>query len=212
MTPTAFPGGTTVTDIVLDPTDTSTAYVTDATDATDVYMTHDGGATWTSITGNLTDTRLGSAVIDPGGLLLGGRLFVGGREGVFELSLPTPGVAPAGPFTWGEIGTGLPNAPVWDMEWDVADSKLVVGTLGRGAWTLQENGACGGGLIPDKLTVRNQWVAGTQLDEACTQITVGPLLDVTATGDLTLTAPTIVLANGFSVKTSGKLTAENAVP
>ena len=81
------------------------------------------------------------------------------------LALPTPGVAPGGPFLWGELGaTSLPNAPVWDMEWDVADAKLVVGTLGRGAWTFQENGACGGGLIPDKKTVRNQWVAAVQLD------------------------------------------------
>lgn len=199
-TPTAFPG-TTVTDIVLDPTDWGTAYVTDTSD---VYMTHDSGGTWTAITGNLSDTQLRSAVIDPAPPA---RLFVGGREGVAKLALPTPGVVPSGPFVWGEIGTGLPNAPVWDMEWDATDNILVVGTLGRGTWVLQENGFCG---KPDFLVVNNQWVEGIQLDEACTQITAGPSLDVTATGDLTLRAPTIIFGSGFSVKLGGKLTAGTA--
>jgi hypothetical protein len=195
-----------VTDIALDPSEWGTAYVSDAAD---VYQTHDAGTTWTSMTGNLTDTRLGSLVIDPGPP---GRLFAGGRDGVFEIALPTPGVVAGGPFVWGEIGTGLPNAPVWDMEWDVTDAKLVVGTLGRGAWTLQENGACGGGLVPDKLTVRNQWIAGTRLDQACTQINGGPALEVQSGGDLTLESPSVVLNNGVAVKTGGKLTVDNTVP
>jgi hypothetical protein len=202
VTSTPFPGRT-VTDIVLDPTDIFTAYVTDATD---VYQTHDGGVTWTPMTGNLTDTRLGSAVIDPSPPA---RLFVGGRDGVFEIALPAPGVAAAGPFVWGEIGTGLPNAPVWDMEWDPVAGKLVVGTLGRGAWSLQEDGSCG---KPDELVVRNQWVAGARLDEACIQITGGEALDVLSGGDLTFTSPKIILLGGFAVKTGGKFTAENAVP
>ena len=202
LTPTAFPG-TTVTDIVLDPSDTSTAYVTDATG---IYQTHDAGTTWTAMTGNLTDTRLGSVVIDPAA----GRLFVGGREGVSTIALPTPGVAATGPFAWGQIGTGLPNAPVWDMEWDFADSKLVVGTLGRGAWTLQENGACG--AIPDTLTVRNQWIAGTQVDSACTKITAGPALDVQSGGELTLKSPLIELVNGFAVKSGGEFETSHTVP
>ena len=172
-TATAFPG-TTVTDIVLDPTNTSTAYVLDATD---VYQTHDGGTTWTAITGNLTDTRLGAAAIDGGSLP---RLFVGGRDGVFMLALPTPGVAATGPFVWGEIGTGLPNTPVWDLEWDATDSILLAGTLGRGAWTLQENGTCG---FPKNLTVRNQSVTATKTFKACNNIFGGPMLTVDGTVD-----------------------------
>ena len=205
-TPTAFPG-TTVTDIVMDPTEWGTAYVSRRHRTSTRPTT--GGTTWTPMTGNLTDTRLGSVVIDPGPP---GRLFAGGRDGVYEIALPPPGVPAVGPFVWGEIGTGLPNAPVWDMEWDVADAKLVVGTMGRGAWSLQENGACGGGLVPDTLTVRNQWVAVTQLDEACTQLTGGPALDVESGGDLTFKSPSIVLQSGFAVKTGGKFTADNSVP
>ena len=168
-----FPGGT-VTDIVLDPTDTSTAYVVDATD---VYQTHDGGITWTPLSGNLTDTRLGTAAIDPGPP---GRLFVGGREGVFELALPAPGVAAVGPFVWGELGTGLPNAPVWDLEWDTTVGVLLAGTLGRGAWTLQGNGTCG---FPKDLVVRNQQVTATTTFKACNNIVGGPALTVNGTVD-----------------------------
>ena len=168
-----FPG-TTVTDIVLDPTDTSTAYVVDATD---VHQTHDGGFTWTLLSGNLTDTRLGTAAIDPGPP---GRLFVGGREGVFELALPAPGVAAVGPFVWGELGTGLPNAPVWDLEWDTTDGVLLAGTLGRGAWTLQGNGTCG---FPKDLVVRNQKVTATTTFKACNNIVGGPALTVDGTVD-----------------------------
>ena len=172
-TATAFPG-TTVTDIVLDPTDTSTAYVLDATD---VYQTHNGGTTWTTITGNLTDTRLGAAAIDGGS---SPRLLVGGRDGVFMLALPTPGVAATGPFVWGEIGTGLPNAPVWDLEWDATDNVLLAGTLGRGAWTLQENGTCG---FPKNLTVRNQSVTAATTFKACNNIFGGTMLTVDGTVD-----------------------------
>jgi hypothetical protein len=38
--------------------------------------------------------------------------------------------------TWYELGANtLPNAPVYDMVYDSVDDLLVVGTLGRGAWT-----------------------------------------------------------------------------
>ncbi|MDX1409102.1 MAG: hypothetical protein R3330_13230, partial [Saprospiraceae bacterium] len=38
--------------------------------------------------------------------------------------------------TWLKVGTGLPNAPVWDLDYDLTDDVLVAGTLGRGAWTI----------------------------------------------------------------------------
>ncbi len=193
----AYPGGT-VTDIVVDPTDTSTAYVVDATH---VYQTHDGGTSWTDITGNLTDTQLQSTVIDPGPAA---RIFVGGRQGVFVLPLPTPGVAAGGPFTWTEIGTGLPNAPVWDMEWDSADEKLVVGTLGRGAWTLQEDGACG---FPKNLVVNNRMVSAASLFQACNTISAGPALMVTGPGSVDFVAGiSVAFSNGAVLGGAGGVT------
>ncbi len=187
-TSTAFPGGT-VTDIALDPTDSSTAYVLSATT---VYQTHDGGSTWTAMTGNLTDTRLGTAAIDPGPP---GRLFVGGRGGVFEISLPTPGVAAGGPFVWGELGTGLPNAPVWDLEWDATDGVLVAGTVGRGAWILQEDGTCG---FPRDLVVRNQDVSSLTTFKACNTIVGGPALTVDGTIDF-IAGQSVTFGDGTSL-------------
>jgi hypothetical protein len=37
---------------------------------------------------------------------------------------------------WFKLGTGLPNAPVWSLDYDATDDVLVAGTLGRGAWTV----------------------------------------------------------------------------
>jgi len=34
------------------------------------------------------------------------------------------------------LGIGLPNVPVRDLAYDVADDLLLAGTLGRGAWTI----------------------------------------------------------------------------
>jgi photosystem II stability/assembly factor-like uncharacterized protein len=124
---TSYPGTGVISDIVLDPDDWMTAFVIDPTK---VYWTSDAGSTWTDITGNLTDTGLQSASYiksSPDSLV------VGGRMGVFELTLP-----PSSPYTWAELGAAsLPNAPVWDLEFDVVDRVLVAGTLGRGAWTMQ---------------------------------------------------------------------------
>lgn len=199
----AYPGGI-VTDIVVDPTSTGTAYVTDATGK--IYQSHDDGVTWTDISGNLTDTGLGSAAIDPGG-----RIFVGGREGVFELTLPAPGVpaACAPGCTWGELGGGsLPNAPVWDMEWDVADSKLVVGTLGRGAWTFQENGTCG---FPKNMVVNNRMISTASLFKACNTISGGPALTVDATGPGSVdfvAGISVAIGNGTVLGGAGGVTVE----
>jgi len=38
--------------------------------------------------------------------------------------------------TWFELGAGMPNAPVWDLDHDATDDVLVAGTLGRGGWLL----------------------------------------------------------------------------
>ncbi len=40
--------------------------------------------------------------------------------------------------TWSPLGEDLPNAPVYDIEYDVQDNILVVGTLGRGAWQFED--------------------------------------------------------------------------
>ena len=112
-----------VQDIVLDPGDYRPAYVIDSNQ---VFQTNDAGATWTDVTGNLVDSDLRSIEFASSNT---DAVFVGGRSGVFLMLTNTPGV-------WFEFGSGLPEAPVLDLDFDSADSVLVAGTLGRGAWLI----------------------------------------------------------------------------
>ena len=105
-----------------------------AIDSDEVIMTSDGGNNWTNITGSgatgLSDNNLRS--IETGlfsGVTLESWLFVGGGLGVYKMDIDNPGI-------WVQLGTGLPHAPVWDLDYDFQDKVLVAGTLGRGAWTL----------------------------------------------------------------------------
>ncbi|MFQ5859166.1 MAG: carboxypeptidase-like regulatory domain-containing protein [Anaerolineae bacterium] len=59
------------------------------------------------------------------------------------------------------------------------------------------------------LELSNQTIITTELVEACDTLSVGPNLTVSPTGDLTLrSGGTVILKNGFSVQSGGKLTVE----
>ncbi len=119
---TPFPGDV-ITNMLVHPETAKTLFVIDATS---VYMTTDAGLNWTNVTGNLSNSLLRSIEFIPGDNPL---IIVGGTRGVSSMALSNTGV-------WGSVGTGLPNAVVYDMDYDAADDILVVGTLGRGAWSL----------------------------------------------------------------------------
>jgi Bacterial Ig domain len=121
-------GATTVRDVALDPDEWRSAYVVDSNQ---VFRTTDAGANWTDITGNLT--QLGAGDFATTVFVAGADndlLLVGTNAGVF-VSFSSSGFT-----SWAELGTGLPNVPVADLDYDVADDVLLAGTLGRGAWTI----------------------------------------------------------------------------
>jgi hypothetical protein len=126
-TPVAFPGGVAL-DIVLDPGDYRRAYVLGGNGR--VYRTVDAGASWVNVTGNLrnltTDIRTIELYKDPATEAL----LVGGQGGVYRCL--NPGAA----GVWTKFGTGLPNAVAVDLHYDYTDNILLVGTYGRGAWTV----------------------------------------------------------------------------
>ena len=122
----AFPGGR-VFGVAVDPANENTVY---AIGNALVFQSVDGGATWTNITGNIIEDGAGtfrSIVYIPDGT--NDLIAVGTNAGVLVSRESSLG-------TWFQLGTGLPHAPVWDLEYDAADDVLVAGTLGRGAWTL----------------------------------------------------------------------------
>jgi hypothetical protein len=115
-----------VVDIAIDPNDSQTAYVIDGGN---VFRTQDGGTSWDNITGDLNTLNPGLLLsVDVYSVADQYAVVVGTNRGVFWAeSLPA--------LEWTVPCTGLPNAPVVDLEFDEADDVLLAGTLGRGAWT-----------------------------------------------------------------------------
>jgi hypothetical protein len=122
----AFPGGQ-VFGVAVSPDDEDIVY---AIGTATVYQSVDGGDNWTDITGNIGDdganTFRAIAYVPDG---TNDRILVGTNIGVMVTRESSLG-------TWFQLGSGLPHAPVWDLDYDVADDVLVAGTLGRGAWSL----------------------------------------------------------------------------
>jgi hypothetical protein len=122
-TSTPFPGGT-VMDLIVHPLDQDRCFVIDSDR---VFETTDAGSTWTDRTGDLVNTDLRAIEFLPGS---DPAIAVGGWANVYRMSLSNPGV-------WSELGSSLPNVPVYDLDYDATtDEILVAGTLGRGAWSL----------------------------------------------------------------------------
>ena len=128
---TAYPGGS-PRDILINADVCETVYVIDAEN---VWSSSDNGATWQDITGNLPDDpvrypdRRKLEFIPAGEIFAAAAIAVAGRGGVHVMEVTAPG-------QWYDLGSGLPDAPVFDLDYDPDDRVLVAGTLGRGAWLI----------------------------------------------------------------------------
>lgn len=140
-----FPGDTnpnlSVVDIAVDRHDWQTVYLLDSTGRV-LRSTNAGadgaGATWTDLTDNLSTftTDLRTITLDSHSPSLGDEVvLVGGQRGVYRRLGPDRS---GGTRPWTEFGGNLPNALVQDLRFVDADDLLVVGTKGRGAWTLED--------------------------------------------------------------------------
>ena len=123
---TTSTGGGTVRDVRMDPEDWMTAI---ATDTSGVFQTADAGGVWSSITGNLSS--VGADVFRSLEFVSGAidAVVLGTNAGIFASLTTSLG-------TWFKLGDDLPNAMVWDLDYDASDDVLVAGTMGRGAWML----------------------------------------------------------------------------
>ncbi|MBL9139058.1 MAG: M10 family metallopeptidase C-terminal domain-containing protein [Verrucomicrobiales bacterium] len=137
---TATPAGaSSITDIALDPTNWQTAVAIDANHVWLLITADDGTLTAYDATGNLDEvsgTFESVEVVSRDGKLV---VIVGTRDGAYVLGIDdlatfTAATPPAA--AWVRFGSGLPNVPVSDLEYDATDDVLVAGTLGRGAWSV----------------------------------------------------------------------------
>jgi hypothetical protein len=117
-----------VVNLAVDPRNPLTACVIDLDT---VYLTRDAGNSWSNITENLPSLNAGRlrsvAFVSNAS---GDAIVVGGNNGVFVA------LASSGYTVWDRLGSGFPNALVYQLAYDTKDDILVAGTLGRGAWAL----------------------------------------------------------------------------
>jgi hypothetical protein len=118
-----------VKDVVTDSVDFHKAY---ALCDSAVFTTSNAGSSWTSITGNLSGLTPNPGVLRKVRYISGVSkkyVAVSADRGVFVSAATALG-------TWTQVGTNLPLAPVQAMNYSSAQDILVVGTLGRGAWSV----------------------------------------------------------------------------
>jgi hypothetical protein len=143
---TNYPGAI-PNDIVLDSDNWQRGYVVDNNGQVFRFVNAGAAAAdWTNITGNLGNFFTAMQTADPSvpSLLRTVELFtptaaagddvvlVGGQGGVYRTLNPEAGAA----AMWTEFGNTLPNALASDLRYDRRDDVLLVGTRGRGAWTI----------------------------------------------------------------------------
>ena len=107
-------------------------------DGNQVFWTTNGGTLWQDITGDLVAVTVaagGNGVLDlrtvtyvpvPGANPDG--ILVGNRNGVYGTLVNNLGV-------WFKVGNALPDARIYELQYDATDDLLVAGTMGRGIWT-----------------------------------------------------------------------------
>ncbi len=119
---------------VIDPNNTSTAYVTlttyfGNTTTAHIYKTTNLGAaapTWTGLdAGQIPDVPVNAFAVDPAN---SNTLYAGTDIGVYRST--------DGGTTWEPFGTGLPRVAVFDIAVHQATRKLRIATHGRGIWEI----------------------------------------------------------------------------
>jgi hypothetical protein len=115
-----------VTDVAVDRDLPSRVF---ALTSTQVLFSSTGAAPFATVTGNLVTGFAPGVLRSMAFIPTSGTdaLVVGSDRGVFISRAPNFD-------TWARLGTGLPTAGVYELDYDVPDNVLVAGLLGRGAW------------------------------------------------------------------------------
>ena len=164
----------TTREITADPTDAHTVYLAGAVfGAPHVRRSRDAGATWQTLDGDLPDLPVNTVACDP--RPPAPVLYAGTDAGLYR-SVDDGN-------TWRPYGAGLPRAQVVDVRVEPARSRIIVGTMGRGAWSVpilscyadfDDNGQLN---VNDFAAFLNGFAAGSA-QANCDQSTSPPVLNV----------------------------------
>jgi hypothetical protein len=119
-----------VSQVVVDPTNASTAYAimsgfTLGNTLGHVFKTTNAGISWTDISGNLPNVPANDLVVDPD---IPNFLYLGNDIGVYSSS--------DSGATWNPMGVGLPHVVVNSLKLHRPSRTLRAATLGRSTWDL----------------------------------------------------------------------------
>jgi hypothetical protein len=169
-------------------------------------MTTNAGESWIDITGTLATSNVGeiysSEIIRHPTSGFGG-LVVGTEYGpwllwqniINNISSSTT----ASSISWNKLGTKVPNVQINDMDYNAADDILVIGTFGRGAWSIK-------GIYP---TLSNP----SSIKSLTLRFTTGtPPTQVTTTQEIPLSSINLSGSNSVPITDAGILAAFNANP
>ncbi|GAC1477582.1 MAG: hypothetical protein NVS1B12_13000 [Acidimicrobiales bacterium] len=128
-----------VSGIAVDPNDPETIYVSlrqllvlgadpKVTGAQKVMVSHDAGASFTDLTGNLPSADAHRIE------LRDGRLYVATDVGIFTARVAAAATAAANAVAWSRFDRGLPEVTYRSMKLDSSGRYLVAGAYGRGGW------------------------------------------------------------------------------
>ena len=114
--------------VAIDPTDAQTGA---ALTASTVFVTQNQGTQFQDVSGNL-------AGLNPGRLRTVAYLARSGDDGLAVGASNGVFVArQSDSFSvWSRLGSGLPNAPIVNLAYDPNADRLIAGSLGRGAFTI----------------------------------------------------------------------------
>jgi hypothetical protein len=164
-----------VGDLQVDPIDPNTAYavINNFSSVGNIFRTTDGGASWTSITGNLPNEPVWSLQIDP--TTTPHTLYLGADDGVY--------VSTNSGVSWSRFGEGLPDAQAFQLELNPSLHLLGVATHGRGMWEILTPSPAVTVTNVTSLTPDGTYGAGATIS---IQVTFSGTVNVTGTPQLTL--------------------------
>ncbi len=156
-----------------------------------VYRSTDGGAQWIQIAANLPDAPMNSILVDPNDA---NTVYVALDTGVYvtrNINLCTD----SSQRCWSVYGTGLPAAPVTQLQainYGSA-SLLRASTYGRGLWQIPLVTA---GITPTSATLSPSTL--TFANQAVNTVSNSQSVTVTNTGTITLTMSSIAVSQNFT--------------